>query len=53
MDIPVKDREGGKQQETNQVFKPLDVSIKINHRINLFNLSDIKKKIDHLSLPEI
>jgi hypothetical protein len=41
MDITVKDREGGKQQETNQVFKALDVGIKIYHRVNLLYLSDI------------
>jgi hypothetical protein len=51
MDIAVKQWKRSKKQQADQVLKPFDIGIKINHRINLFYLSNIKKKIDHLISP--
>lgn len=53
MDVPVKYRERSKKQQADQVLKPLDVGVKINNRVNLLYLSNIKKKIDHLISPWI
>jgi hypothetical protein len=41
VDITVENRKDGKQQQADQVFKSLDVGVKVNNSVNLLDIPDV------------